>query len=149
MARPRGLPLLPFAATALAVALLDCGKGGKPMTTVMQFMESHYRDIEAGRERLAPGGPESSREAEFRRVAERATKIAELSEEPLYASYRAAPDFQGWRASLRARALEIAEAARREDGAAVEAGYVAVSEVMTSCHRRYPLSPRQATPRPK
>ncbi|MGH7149259.1 MAG: hypothetical protein ACREIU_01105 [Planctomycetota bacterium] len=140
----RRLPLLPLAAASLAIALLDCKKADRPIGTVMLHMESHYRDIEDRRESIAgKGGGALSREVAFDPIAERARKIADLTNEPRYAKHTADAEFQAWRLELGKVALGLEEAAKRRDAPGVEEGYAAATRVLSACHRKFPTSARQ------
>ncbi len=124
--------------------LLDCKKAGRPIGTVMMHMESHYRDIEERRDSVAgKGGGELFRDGAFKAIAERARKIAELTEEPGYSKHTPDPEFRGWRLELGRIALGLEESAKRRDAPGVEEGYAASTRVLSACHRKFPTNARQ------
>src|SRR5262245_8314933 len=110
----------------------------------MMHMESHYRDIEERRDSISgKGGGAPAHEAPFNAIAERARKIAELTEERRYVEHTPDSEFRGWRLELGKIALGLEEAANRRDAPGVEEGYAAATRVLSACHRKFPTSARQ------
>ena len=113
-------------------------KATKTETSKRAPKSAQRRDAVAGK-----GGGTLPREVAFDAIAERARKIAELTNEPRYAKHTADAEFQGWRLELGKIALGLQEAANRRDASGVEEGYAATTRVLSACHRKFPTSARQ------